>query len=416
MRGPYRVALGAIMVALLAVAPASYAATSVVLATTETIDRQPSGTNDADDPSFWVHPSEPAKSLIITTVKQAGLDVFRPDGSLVQTVPIPTNSRFNNVQVVYNISVAGVPRDLAVVSDRGTDKVHIFRIDGGAAAPLTEVTAAGVPLVFGTTKKIKSKTTYGITAWRNPDTGAAEVFVTQENSTTIAKLVLTDAGSGKVGYQKVASVNLPSTFTLPDGTTWKPCFNPSHPDWLPHSEGMVIDPATRTLWVDQEIVGLWKMTTDLAAPQLVHKLTRFGQSYTIVNQKCKIDTASTSYGDPYLPGDLEGIGLYRPSAQGSGYLLISNQNKSLFTVFSRNGVDYLGSFTIGAGPSIDAVQQTDGVDVMNVSLGGQYGQGMLVTQDGNNAPEGGTNFKFTPWPNVAAALGLVVDTTGEPRS
>ena len=416
MRGAARVALGVVIVGAVAIAPVSYAATSVVQPATETVDRQPSGTNDADDPSFWVHPSDPAKSLVITTVKQAGIDVFRPDGTLVQTVPIPSTSRFNNVEVVYNISVGGVPRDLALVSDRGTDKVHVFRIDGSAAAPLTEVTAAGVPLVFGGAKKVRSKTTYGLTAWRNPDTGVGEVFVTQENSTTIAKLALTDAGSGKVGYQKVASINLPSTFALPNGTSWKPCFNPSHPDWLPHAEGMVVDPANGTLWVDQEIVGLWKMTTDLTDQQLVRKLTRFGQRYTIVNQKCKVDAASQSFGEPYLPGDLEGIGLYRPSTSAdSGYLVISNQQKSLFTVFTRRTADYVGTFTIGSALGIDPVQQTDGVDVINVSIGGQYAQGMLVTQDGSNAPEGGTNFKFTPWPNVAGALGLVVDTAGSPR-
>jgi len=396
------------------VAPTAYAA-SVPVPTTETIDRQPSGTNDADDPSFWVHPNEPNKSLIIATVKQAGLDVFRPDGSLVQTVSIPTTSRFNNVDVVYGVPVRGLPRDLAVVSDRGTDKIHVFLIDGTQARPLTEVTAGGVPLVFGTTKKIRSKTTYGIAAWRNPTTGKGEVFVTQENSTTIAKLVLTDPNNGTVGYEKVASINLPSTFDLPTGDTWKPCFNPAHPDWLPHAEGMVVDPTTGTLWVDQEIVGLWKMTTDLTERQLVHKLTRFGQKYTVVNQRCKVDTASQSYGESYLPGDLEGIGLYRPAAADKGYLVISNQQKSLFTVFSRDGVDYKGSFTIGAGQGIDAVQQTDGVAVINVPMGDRYPQGMLVTQDGRNDPEGGTNFKFTPWPSVAGALNLIVDTSGDPR-
>lgn len=414
--GRARGVAAAITVVLVGVAPAAFATTSVVLATAETLDRQPAGTNDADDPSFWVHPTDPAKSLIITTVKQAGIDVFRTDGSRIQTVPIPTTSRFNNVDVLYGITVGGARWDLALVSDRGTDTVHVFRIDGGAAAPLTEVTAAGVPLVFGGTKKIRSKTTYGLTAWRIPGTGTGEVFVSQENTTNIAKLVLTDAGNGRVGYQKVASVRLPNTFTLPTGASWTPCFNPSHPDWQAHAEGMVVDPATGTLWADQEIVGLWEMTTDLTSPQLVHKLTRFGQKYTVVNQKCRIDTGSPSYGETYLPGDLEGIGLYRRDAlDGTGYLIISNQQKSVFTVFDRGGRNYLGTFAIGSGPNTDAVQQTDGLDVMNVSLGGEYSQGMLVTQDGSNAPEGGTNFKFTPWPRVAAALGLAIDTAGDPR-
>ena len=48
---------------------------------------------------------------------------------------------------------------------------------------------------------------------------------------------------------------------------------------------------------------------------------------------------------------------------------------------------------------------TDGLDVINVNMGPKYPQGMLVTQDGKDAPEGGTNFKFTPWPSVARLHG-----------
>ncbi|MGV1008068.1 MAG: phytase [Dermatophilaceae bacterium] len=413
-----RLALAVSAVALVGLAPAAYAATTpTVTPADETVDRKPAGTNDADDPSFWVHPSDPARSLVITTVKQAGLDVFRPDGSLVQTVSIPSSSRYNNVDVVYGISLGGSSRDLAIVTDRGTDKLHIFAIDGNnTTQPLTEVTSAGAPLVFGTTKKITSKTSYGVAAWRNPANGHGEVFVTQENTTNLAKLSLTDAGGGRVGYQKVATASLPTQFTLPNGASWKPCFNPRHPDWEAHAEGMVVDPATGTLWVDQEVVGLWKMTTDLTSPQLVHKLTRFGQTYsTTTAGKCAVDSGSTSYGDSYLPGDLEGVAIYRTGGGTAGYLIISNQDASRYTVFTRDGRTYLGAFKIGAGPGVDPVQATDGLDVVNVPFGSQYSQGLLVTQDGKDTPEGGTNFKFTPWPNVAGALGLVVDPSGTAR-
>ena len=36
--------------------------TVTVTATAETIDRKPAGTNDADDPSFWVHPTDPRRA------------------------------------------------------------------------------------------------------------------------------------------------------------------------------------------------------------------------------------------------------------------------------------------------------------------------------------------------------------------
>src|SRR4029453_11019027 len=85
-------------------------------------------------------------------------------------------------------------------------------------------------------------------------------------------------------------------------------------------------------------VGLWRMGTDLSSPTLMHKLTRFGQTWTVVNGKCSIDTSSTSYGEAYLPGDLEGLSLYRAGTGSGGYLFFSNQNASTFGVFDRDGV------------------------------------------------------------------------------
>jgi 3-phytase len=157
------------------------------------------------------------------------------------------------------------------------------------------------------------------------------------------------------------------------------------------------------------------MGTDLSSPALVHKLVRFGQTWTVVNGRCSIDTASPSFGESYLPGDVEGISLYRAGTGSTGYLVISNQNASTFAVFDRDGGSYRGTFKLGPSGSVDKVEQTDGLAVTNVSLGLDAPQGLLVTQDGKNAPEGGTNFKYTSWAAVASKLGLTVDTSGDGR-
>jgi 3-phytase len=380
----------------------------------QTPNRAPAGTNDADDAAIWVHPTNPSRNLILGTIKQGGLDVYRPDGTVVQTVGAG-GGRFNNVDLVYSVTLGGLTRDLAIVTDRGTDRLHIYRVDGDATPPVVEVTASGVPLLFGTTTKISSRTAYGVAAWRTPS-GAVEVFASQENTTNLGKFVLSAAANGTVTYQRTATLSLPNSFTLPNGSTWTPCFNPSQPTWQAHVEGMVVDPGTGTLWADQEIVGLWRISTSLTSPQLVHRLSRFGQTWTVNNGRCVINSNSTSYGDSYLPGDLEGIGLYRAGSGSGGYLFMSNQGSSTFTVFDRDGVAYRGSFRVVAAGAIDAVNQTDGVAVTNVSMGPGFTSGMVVTQDGQNTPEGGTNFKFTPWQSVASALGLVVNTGGDPRS
>ena len=396
-------------------APPTPPGTVTVSPTVETPDRRPAGVNDADDAAIWVHPTDSSQSLIIATVKAGGLDVYRLDGTVVQTIGAG-GGRFNNVDLVYPVVAGDQTAGLAIVSDRATDKLHFFRVDGRVTPPVTEVTAANVPLVFGTTQPVTSKTAYGVAAWTTPD-GAVEVFVSQENTTNLQKVVLSGVESASVSYQKVgALLSLPNTFTMPDATSWTPCFNPSHPDWQAHVEGMVVDPTTGVVWADQELVGLWKITTDLGSSQLVHKVTRYGQTWTVNNGKCVVNDSSTSYGDAYLPGDLEGIGLYRAGSGSDGYLFMSNQKSSLFTVFDRDGGDYRGSFKVGSVGSIDAVDKTDGVAVVNVALGTGFPSGMVITQDGKNAPEGGTNFKFTPWQSIASPLGLTVNTGGSPRA
>jgi hypothetical protein len=105
----------------------------------ETINYQPKGTNDADDPAIWVHPTDPAKSLVLGTLKQQGMDVYTPAAVVVQSITAGSGHRYNSVDVVYDVTLGGLTRDLAIVTDRTTDKLHIFAIDGDASPPLTEV-------------------------------------------------------------------------------------------------------------------------------------------------------------------------------------------------------------------------------------------------------------------------------------
>ena len=47
---------------------------------------------------------------------------------------------------------------------------------------------------------------------------------------------------------------------------------------------------------------------------------------------------------------------------------------------------------------IDAVSETDGLDVSSLNFGGKWKRGMLVIQDGRKRmPETNQNFKYVPW-------------------
>jgi hypothetical protein len=125
----------------------------------------------------------------------------------------------------------------------------------------------------------------------------------------------------------------------------------------------------------------------------------------------------------FFKPDIEGLTIYYGTA-GTGYLLVSSQGDNTYAVFDRRGNNaYLGSFTVGEKGNVDPANESDGADVLNLSLGPFFPFGLIVVQDGANDPlvlaedDGeleniSTNFKFVPWQNVARTLQLQVD----PRS
>ncbi|MFE0737023.1 phytase [Streptomyces sp. NPDC058855] len=392
-------------------------------------DDEAGGNADADDPAVWVDPERPGRSLVIGTLKEGGLDVYGLDGRRLQHIAAPqapgedaAPGRFNNVDVVHGFELNGRRTDLALVSDRGRDRIRAYAIDPAAVAagrpPLRDVTAAGVAPVFAAdeTEVDEQRTAYGLAAYA--DDGDAYVVVSQRERTRLRLLELEDR-NGRVGYRLKDTLDLPDTFTLPNGTSWKPCADPGE---LPQVEGMAVDQEEHVLYAAQEAVGLWRVDLDEAEfeqPRLLDKVREYGTpwTYDTAEEECVLDTAhDPGFGGDRLSADAEGVTVYH-AADGEGYVLASSQGDDTFAVYERQGGNaYLGSFAIGDGPATDGVQHSDGSTVVNVPLGRSFPQGALITHDGEATPADGdregTNFKFTPWESVAGAFPepLTVDT------
>src|SRR5262245_35741778 len=86
---------------------------------------------DPDDPAIWVHPTDPARSLVIGTNKVAApegaLVVYGLDGKIRQT--ISGIDRPNNVDVEYGFQLNGESVDIAVTTERLKHQLRVFRID-----------------------------------------------------------------------------------------------------------------------------------------------------------------------------------------------------------------------------------------------------------------------------------------------
>jgi len=328
--------------------------------------------DDSDDAAFWIHPTDPTKSLLLTSKKLGGATIFDLALNVVQ--PIHPESagalRLNNVDVLYGFPLNGSAVDLAVFSDRINDTLYIYRIDPDATTnPLTLISADLTTHIFPGSVN-GGDTAYGLCLYQSQIDGKHYAFVSRSALGHIAQLELFDAGGGQVGWRRARSIVLPDV--------WQ-------------AEGIVADLELGWVYFAQEKVGVWKFP---AEP------TRASDGGTLIH---RVKPSGT-----LLASDIEGLCIYY-TTNGGGYLIVSSQGDNNFAVFERGGSNaYLGGFAIGANQplGIDQVTTCDGAEVCSLALPG-YPQGVLIVQDGENdgsVTTRNTNFKLVPWESIAATF------------
>ncbi|MER7761630.1 phytase [Streptomyces sp. NPDC097619] len=431
---PAALALGAALTTLTAVAgltaaaPAGAAAparervlpaVTPVAETATLFDDEDGGNANADDPAIWRNPADPGRSLVVATAKEGGLRVYDLAARQVQALAAPAGpaagdapGRFNNTDLVHRFRLSTGRADLAVVTDRGNDRLRFYRIDRDRrGGPLTDVTARTAPAVFSASQAEinEQRTAYGLATWADSASGRSYALVSRRHTTTVALLELLPAPGGTVTYRTVRSLDLPASFRLPNGASWSPCAEPGE---LPQVEGMVVDPVDGTLYAGQEDVGIWRIRADLRSrPVLVDRVREYGipAAYDEETEECA-PGADPGHGGRRLTADVEGLTLV-PRRGGGGLLLASSQGDDTFALYDRDrreGNPYRGGLRITARDAdLDGSEECDGAAALAEPLGKAFPRGLLVVQDGHDAPEDGertaTGFKFVD-------LGAVLDT------
>jgi 3-phytase len=307
----------------------------------------------ADDPAIWVHPDDPAKSLVIATDKNLGLYVYDLEGKLLQTLP---DGRMNNVDLRDGFVVDGKPRTLVAASNRTTKSIALYFLD-----PATRrLTSAGdaVPTGFADP--------YGLCMYAAADGGGYFVFANDSEDGGFRQWKIT-AANGRASAQPVREFVVGS-----------------------QSEGCVADDETGNLYITEEDGGFWKYSARADGG----------------TARREIDRVEGTNG---LKADIEGVSLWT-GAEGRGYLVLSNQGADNYAVYRREGDNaFVGLFHVvaDAARGIDGVSETDGLDLSSAALGPRFPDGLLVVQDGRNlAPRERQNYKFVSWRDIAAALGI----------
>ncbi|OWQ86366.1 hypothetical protein CDN99_21070 [Roseateles aquatilis] len=299
----------------------------------------------ADDPAIWVHASQPARSRILGTDKKRGLAVYDLQGRETQFLPV---GRVNNVDLRQRLRYDGRDWDLAVATQRDQRSVLLFGIDAAGRVKTLAELPTGLEDV------------YGICSARNP-AGGLDVFVNDKDGRLIQLRVARKGGGWTAA--EVASLKLAT-----------------------QPEGCVADEAGRQFFVGEEKRGLWRVALDADG--------KLGDATLI------LPVGET------LHADVEGMAVHR--GPRGAWLVVSSQGNDSYVVLDADAPHAVkGRFRIGlnAARGIDGVSETDGLDVTSTSLGGEYGEGLLVVQDGHKRwPMGRQNFKLVPWGEVVRVI------------
>lgn len=288
----------------------------------------------ADDPAIWVNSRAPSSSLIYGTDKKSGLNIYSLSGDLVQSIGV---GRINNIDIRKNVMINGAPSDIAVASNRTYQSMTVFQI-----SPIT-----GKATYLGDIQTDLDDV-YGICLYQQND--KVDVIINDTSGTfNRYRLNLSD------------TTNLIATKTFSFKTASQP-------------EGCVADDGSARLFYGEESTGVWlrSLNNDNDMPQLIAKA-----EYPV-------------------QADIEGMGIYK--LNNESFLVVSSQGNNRFAVYRIDADNQLlGVFEIGLNEKwgIDAVSETDGLEVTSINLGDYFPHGLLVVQDGHNVmPLEPQNFKI----------------------
>lgn len=299
--------------------------------------------HDTDDPAIWINPKDATKSIIIGTDKDTdgALYAYDLDGKIVKKSIVL--QRPNNVDIAYGILINGKKTDIAVTTERETNKLRIFSLPD-----LTPIDNGGIDVFTGESLRDPM----GISLYTRKKDNAIFAIVgrkTGTDGTYLWQYLLSDNGNGAV---KGAVVRKFGSFS-----------------GKKEIEAIAVDNELGYIYYCDEQFGVKKYLADPEA---------------------KDDKELALFGQKDFKADNEGIAIYKTGAK-TGYILISNQQANTFMVYAREGADGNPNNHKLLAEIPTSTIECDGADVTNVNLGPKYPNGLFV------AMSNGMTFHYYDW-------------------
>ncbi|MDX2247401.1 MAG: phytase [Bacteroidia bacterium] len=307
---------------------------------------------DTDDPAIWVNPDDPRSSLILGTDKEedGALYVFDLDGKVVHDKVVHNLARPNNVDVEYGLNLGGQPTDIAVVTERFTNSLRIFRLPD-----MMPVDGGGIPVFEGETGP-EFRDLMGIALYKKPTNGEIFAIVGRKNGPSgggyLWQYRLEDDGTGQV------KTTLVRKFGAYSGKK--------------EIEAIAVDDALGYVYYSDEQVGVRKYSADPDSAD--HERALF---------------ATTGFAE-----DHEGISFYN-FPDGTGYILVSDQGANKFHIYPREGSpgnphDHPEIRVINV-----STMESDGSETLALPLGTMFPKGIFIAMSTDKT------FHYYRWEDVA---------------
>ncbi len=286
--------------------------------------------NDTDDPAIWIHPEDASKSIVFGTDKdtQGAIYAFDLEGKIVEAMTIRGIQRPNNVDVAYGFRVNdSTYTDVLVFTEREKQQLRMYAIP--EMKPLDQ---GGFP-VFEDAPIPEQRLPMGIALYTSPIDSSLYAIVGRKSGPLEGYLYQYRFSADSLGVR--------SDFVRKFGK-----FSGEK-----EIEAIAVDDEKGFVYYSDEGVCIRKY----------HAEPNMGNNEI------------SCFGGEHFLADIEGIAIATYNT-GEGYLIVSNQQKGEFNIFSRNTNEFVKALNL-------STMETDGCEVVTVPLNDTFAHGLFVAMN-----------------------------------
>lgn len=285
---------------------------------------------DTDDPAIWVNKENPEESIIFGTDKNrnGAVYAFNLKGNIINSKLIKNLARPNNIDVEYDLKISDSQYvDILVVTERERNQLRVFSVPD--MAPLDN---GGLP-VFVREKDRRLRSPMGVALYRSPRDESVYAVVSRKNGPKEGYL-----DQYKLVMKKNAvSLELVRSF--------------GHFSGKKEIEAVAVDDELGFIYYSDE----------------QHCIRKYYAEPSMGNKEL------ACFGSNKFKEDIEGIAITTYPG-GQGYILVSNQEKGTFNIFSRTSNEFIKEVDLGT-------KESDGCDVTTIQLSPPFESGLFVAMN-----------------------------------